>query len=430
MMNKLITRLVAISALVLTTQLFSEEVSYYIGSDDAPKQADANFVKYVTFLNKTAGDLDANNKLTLDTTTPHVCTVSGTVGGKSFTADFTVTGQNNTVVLDQDVSIGCTASGTIDTTRPGPITFTFKEFTSTPDGPVYLSGFSTFTGFRTSKKGDVEVNGDSSSILTISKGVVETKDISTYTGTEYVNESTPVYLSLKRTGGSINVKQIEFIFSDTVTPAIGLKVTQTGKKLEWSVQEELDVKEYQVFVDGKLFDVVTAIGADLYSLEVPEGKVEFFVVDNNGSKQGFQPEDGNAVSVDYNLKLGWNLIATVGEEADLSAVEAVTVGTLWAWDGDKYVEVDAPKAFTGIWAYATEQVNVSSSATKAENVMTLQPGWTLAGPANNVDLPEDVSAFSWSERYNAIVDRYNALIKGQGYWMFTGQQTDIVLDID
>ncbi len=232
---------------------------------------------------------------------------------------------------------------------------------------------------------------------------------------------------------TVDLSSLTFDFGATiVTPAIGVEVAQTGALVEWTVEEELDVKEYQLVdvVTGEVVATVVADGSNAYSETVEEGvTVELVVVDNNGSSQSFTPADGNVVSQTYELVAGWNLIATIGDNADLSEVEAATVGTLWAWDGSKYVATDAQDAFTGVWVYATEAASATATARKAGSTLTLQPGWSLAGPANNVSRPEGVNAFSWTTKYNEVLDTYDALIKGQGYWFFATEETEIDVDV-
>lgn len=164
------------------------------------------------------------------------------------------------------------------------------------------------------------------------------------------------------------------------------------------------------------------MGEDEYSVTLDEFViVELIVVDNDGSTQTFTPTDGNEVTVTYDLIEGWNLIAATGDYADLSGVEAAIAGTMWAWDGKKYIETDAQNANQGMWVYAAEDISVKATAIKANATLTLQPGWTLAGSSNNVDAPEKSVVFSWDSKYNEIIEKTNALVQGRAYWLRWGR---------
>lgn len=269
--------------------------------------------------------------------------------------------------------------------------------------------------------------------------VVVTGGTATFGATPFTENALPSkyvnhFTNPKANGSSptYDFSSMQFKFgTDVITPALGVDVKQTGTLVEWSVEEELDVKEYQL-VNVETGDVVATViadGSNAYSVTVEEGVVvELVVVDNNGDKQSFTPADGNIVSNTYELVEGWNLIATTGDNADLSEVEAATAGTMWSWDGSQYVASDAQDAFTGVWVYATEAASVTTTAIKAGSTLTLQPGWSLAGPANNVNRSEDVTVFSWTSKYDEVLDTYDALIKGQGYWFFATEETEIDVD--
>ena len=231
---------------------------------------------------------------------------------------------------------------------------------------------------------------------------------------------------------SFDLSGITFdLFEQTPTPAIGLQVTQTDNLVNWSVQEERDVKEYQLVnvETGKVVDVIIANGSKTYAATVEAGVViELVVVDHSGKSQAFTPSNGNSLTVDYKLVPGWNLIATVGTDSDLSEVEAKTTGTMWSWDGAKYVKANHSKAFSGIWVYAPKAANVKATAIKAGSTLSLQPGWTLAGPTNNVNRPEDVITFAWASEYAEILETHEALIKGQAYWFFVTEKTELTVD--
>jgi hypothetical protein len=192
------------------------------------------------------------------------------------------------------------------------------------------------------------------------------------------------------------------------------------------------VKEYRlVDLNGRIIQVIAADGSGSYSIILDElVDVQLVVVDRSGSSQIFYVEDGRIVTVNYTLEKGWNLIAVPGNGADMSEVKAVAVGALWRWDGYKYVETDAQKAYEGVWVYTTKAASVNVSAMKGEGTIMLMPGWTMAGPGNNVAVPDNVGAvFSYKQKYESILDKYDLLYQGVGYWFFVTRETTLKVDV-
>ena len=225
------------------------------------------------------------------------------------------------------------------------------------------------------------------------------------------------------------IYDFEIEITDTPTPAMGLEVTQTGTKLEWTVAEERGVKEYKIIdSQGNTVQVVVANGSKLYSIKLNnDNPIKLIAVDHDGTEQTFLPTNGNLLTIEYNLEKGWNLIAVTGSNSDLSELKAAAVGNIWSWDGTKYVTDINPTPYSGLWVYSVEKKNVTISSLKSAPDYILNKGWTLAGPAYNVDAPEEVTVFSWSSKYNEIINKSNALIQGQGYWFFTEKEKEIQL---
>lgn len=338
---------------------------------------------------------------------------------------------------DNSTDIKCLASGNVATLTEGLTLAVTKIHNKTAgedvtDNSVAFNFKKLDYGKAASTEGHSYTTDKDSTPVAVSGGSVDFSS-----GFTALPESSVVMVTTPNSdnGGntSFDLSGVTFdLFEQTPTPAIGVDVKQTGTLVEWTVEQELDVKEYQLVnvETGDVVATVVAEGSKGYSVTLAEGVViELVVVDANGEKQSFTPADGNIVNTDYNLTAGWNLIATTGDNADLSEVEAATVGTMWAWDGSKYVASDAQDAFTGVWVYATEAASVSATAIKAGSTLTLQPGWSLAGPANNVNRSEDVVVFSWTSKYNEVLDTYNALMKGQAYWFFVTEETEIDVDV-
>ena len=209
-----------------------------------------------------------------------------------------------------------------------------------------------------------------------------------------------------------------------VTPAIGLEVSLTGTDLVWTVEDEIDVKEYRVVnaETKEIIETVIAVDADFYSVTVPEGvEVELVVVDNTGFAKSYAPEDGNVKIEIYDLAQGWNLIAITSDDADLETLKDETVGVLWGWNGTGYEVVDTASATDAVWVYSPLAKQVYVSGTKSSTEISLTSGWNMVGPVTETQIPADAdSVFSWGEKiYKTIADEQGVLIGGKGYWIFS-----------
>ncbi len=209
---------------------------------------------------------------------------------------------------------------------------------------------------------------------------------------------------------------------NSLTPAIGLEVVQTGTELSWTAEDEVGVKEYRVVdaATGEILEVVVA-GNGSYSVTLPEGiEAKLVVVDNSGYTQTFVPADGNIVKVVYDLKEGWNLIALPGDNADITALKDVTVGDFWTWNSTAYEKAVAPATCQGIWVYAPKVVQTIVTAEKSDAEIILQSGWNLVGPKENISVPKAAyTVYSWNETYQNIATEDGVLLQGVGYWIFS-----------
>ncbi len=207
------------------------------------------------------------------------------------------------------------------------------------------------------------------------------------------------------------------------TPAIGLEVAQTGIELSWTVEEEIGIKEFQVVnaATEEVLETIVATGEGSYSTTLAKGvEAKLVVVDNSGYTQTFVPADGNKVKAVYDLSEGWNLIAMIGDNADISALKGVTEGDIWTWDGTAYEKVAAPKACQGLWVYASKPVQAVVTADKSDADISLQSGWSLVGPTENMEIPEEAhTVYGWNDIYQNIAAEDGILIQGIGYWIFS-----------
>lgn len=210
--------------------------------------------------------------------------------------------------------------------------------------------------------------------------------------------------------------------NNVLTPAIDLVLTQTGRTLTWTVGEEIGVISYTVInaETGETIATLTAENLGSYTVELPEGVNARLVVNDNYGSQTYVPTNGNKITTPYDLVKGWNLIAITGKNAELAALNAVTTGVIWAWNGSTYEKATTTTATQAVWVDASKSQQVDIVSDKSDAEINLNTGWNLVGPVENCHLPEGaLSVFSYDQRYKAIAAKDDVLIRGVGYWVFS-----------
>ncbi len=207
-----------------------------------------------------------------------------------------------------------------------------------------------------------------------------------------------------------------------LTPAIGFEAIIKDNILSITVENEVGVKEYQIYdaITEKRVETIIAHEGN-YSLELREEIIDIIikVVDVNGFTQTFIPANGNTVSVIYTLEKGWNLISFPGYNADTTALKSVTVGDFWAWNGSAYEITATPTACQGIWVYAPKTVQANVTMERSDVGISLQSGWNLVGTNQNVSIPKAaLVVYAWFKMYEQILE-HDILFRGVGYWIFS-----------
>ncbi len=200
-----------------------------------------------------------------------------------------------------------------------------------------------------------------------------------------------------------------------VPPVVGLEVTQTGTLLTWQVDDEINVKEYQIVnvKTGEVIDTVVA-GKSVYSYELEEGEeVKLIVVDKSGFTQEFYPENGNIQLTTYHLIDGWNLIAITGDNAQIK-----TMNPMWVWVDNHYELTTEVAVCQAVWVYSEEPQTIVVESEKSTTEMSLSTGWNMVGPKENCKIPAAaISVYSWNQVYQEVL-KDGVLIEGVGYWIF------------
>ncbi len=358
-------------------------------------------------------------------------TVTDNVGGETFTATFTLSvnstsGTNPVIAYRGDTTsynfIGVSttehASSEMSSTYGETVTIAFTSI----DNPNVT--FSGFTMLQTGMTDDVE-----RAIINDNPAVAGLNNLITGIDLTLAPYNTPTTLKVESAvmsdGGnsSFDIAQLglRFTVANGATPALALEVFKEDNILNWTVENEIGVKEYQIVdASGALIDTVQA-GEGSYSYELTsQSAVKLVVVDHSGYTQTFLPADGNELKVVYNLAEGWNLIAMPGDNADTSELEAATTGNFWAWNGIAYETVEVPVACQGIWVYAPKAVQTIVSYEKCNAEIILESGWNLVGPKENIKVPEVAhTVYSWNDTYQNIATEDALLIQGVGYWIFS-----------
>lgn len=240
----------------------------------------------------------------------------------------------------------------------------------------------------------------------------------------FITMNQRIYMGFATT--SNNAKAFADVSYDSITytgtsPAIGLELIQTDNILAWSVEEERGVRQYQVLLNGKLFQTILAKGDQYYSVELPKGKkATLRVVDYSGYSQDHIPADGNLVTTIYNLSKGWNLIAVTSQNSSLQKLRAKFKSPIWKWSGSAYEVVTSATPTEAVWVYAEADQTVHVNGRKSKAEIVLGTGWNMVGPIHNQNIPDGAEAvYSWDGVYDQIIDEHQVLIGGKGYWIFS-----------
>ncbi len=314
----------------------------------------------------------------------------------------------------------------------GATTSAPAEFTATND--QFSTGEQSFT------TSDITVLGNDSSIpanSTLSWATYTVPKLGTLSSTDNLGNFTYSFVVAPTTNGESDtfsymitdpvtganeIAEATVTFDDTLTPAIGVEVTQTDNLLEWTVEDEINVKEYLVIdADGNVVAIVSADNSGKYSVVLDSDEpVSLVVVDNSGHKQTFRPEDGNEQITTYDLKEGWNLIAITSEDANLEELKNETVGVVWGWDDSSYKVVESAEPTDAIWVYSSIEKQVDVKGRKSDKKLSLNIGWNMIGPVENSYIPEGAdTVYTWEDVYNIVAGEDKVLIEGVGYWIFS-----------
>ncbi len=206
------------------------------------------------------------------------------------------------------------------------------------------------------------------------------------------------------------------------TPVLGLEFEKIDKMLQWSCDDEVSVKEYQIInaSTGEVIAIITADGSNFYQFILDNNiDVILKVVDYSGYDQSFIPNNGKLTSVVYSLQKGWNLLSIPGDKADLSSLKKATTGQFWIWNGISYETSITPVTCQGFWVFSKSAQNVVITVEKKEIEMSLEQGWNLVGPVENCYLPDSaLISYIWEKVYKEILQD-EILIQGIGYWIFS-----------
>lgn len=219
----------------------------------------------------------------------------------------------------------------------------------------------------------------------------------------------------------------------TLSPVLGLEVTNSDGLLSWQVGQEDRVSHYTVqqWINGAWVDVATFNRGEVYQLAVEADQAyRLLVVDIDGFKQVFNVNNQADQLVTWSIKPGWSLLALPLVAADLSELHQIKSGALWRWNGHFYEKTSEPQPLEGFWVYSHDVTELEIKGKRlTEPTVTLQPGWNLFGPSQNMVAPfnEAQAIYGWSDTYESILNDSQILIQGQGYWFYSEEEKTIDL---
>lgn len=214
---------------------------------------------------------------------------------------------------------------------------------------------------------------------------------------------------------------ITAIFEAVLTPVLDMVVVQENGVLTWSTAKEMGLSSYRIeFLQKGKWQELTTISADgssQYQIEIdPALHYRIVAIDETGFEQTFNPVLENVITVTQNLNKGWNLLSMPVENAEIQHL-----GKIWLWDGKKYMQ-DSPKPLQGFWLYAETAGEISFSGQAVNNsTVELETGWNLFGPAENIIAPTGLDIFNYEQNYRQILNDFDMLIQGRGYWFHSDE---------
>lgn len=216
--------------------------------------------------------------------------------------------------------------------------------------------------------------------------------------------------------------------SDVLTPVLGLDLRVENGQLVWSAQQELGVSKYVVeqWINGQWVMIQTLnAGAGGYAVAIDETlPVRLMTIDASGFVQVF-----NAAVNELTLTIheGWNLLSLPFAMDAVTELEAMTGSELWVWDGQNYQVADRLAAQQGFWVNSQYAGTFTvTGETDTLGLVELQAGWNLAGPVNNMNVPENLLIYGHGEAYETL-QTSGILVVGRGYWIHTESEQTIEL---
>ncbi|NQT83559.1 putative Ig domain-containing protein, partial [bacterium] len=327
--------------------------------------------------------------------------------------------------LSNAVSIANSAPS-ISSVSVSPTTaYTNTTLTVTPSGWSDVDGDSPAYNYQWKKNGSV-IPGATASTLSgtnFSKEDIITCEVTPWDGADAGTPKLSNAVSIRNSTPSISSVSVSPTTAYTNTT---LMATPSG----WSDADgDSPGYDYQWRKNGSNISGATA--STLSGTNFDKGDVITCEVTPWDGAAAGTPKLSNEVTIiddrrTLDLEAGWNLVGISREPLDpwVSSIFAgAAVGTVWGWDGSKYVPASSVEPLEAYWVRTTAPASVQYDCFPVSDpVPELSGQWSMFAVAEETPLPMDdpsVVGSIWGWDGTKYVRAENSLQPDKGYWIAT-----------
>ena len=209
--------------------------------------------------------------------------------------------------------------------------------------------------------------------------------------------------------------------SPIINPVVGVTFEQNGRKLDWTLSDQSQVVRYEIYdLETKvLITTIEKTTSATYHIELDDDRDVYLVVVDNWESHSYLPTNSANILTTYDLTKGWNLISIASHNVDLSELESIANGRLWAWDGTSYALADNVLSTDAIWVNVLKPTNINLTGRKSTDAIVLSTGWNMVGPSENTEIPNKAhTTYKYENNGHSTIAAPSVLRRGTGYWIF------------